>query len=110
MPPASQALMLPLAGAAALHVLLMRISHAPDAFAAFGWRPDSVYTDADLNARLDEVFAVLRENLRNNNVAVRVMLHPSIGGAYRRVTWAMHIVFARLTDMNIQSAGETDTE
>ncbi len=104
--------MLPLAGAAAVHVLLLRIARAQDApkFAVFGWRPDSVYTDADLTARFDEVFAVFREHLRNHNVAVRMMLHPSIGGAMRRVTWAMPIVFARLTDMDIQSAGETDTE
>ncbi len=112
--------MLPFTGAAALHVLLMRISHAQDAYAVYGLRPDSVYTHSvracpcashtDMQACFDEVFAVFCDHVHNYTLAVRMALHPSIVGAMRRATWAMPIIAARLAAMDEQSAGETDTE
>ena len=113
MPPASQALILPFTGAAALHVLLMRISHAQDAFAVFGWRPDSVYTNEDLHARLDEVATALDVSVLQActcPAAVWTALYPVCIGALNRAAWAVPILFARLFDMDAQSAGETDTE
>jgi len=113
MPPASQALILPFTGAAALHVLLMRISHAQDAFAVFGWRPDSVYTRSDLYARLDEVHTALDVAVLQACTCppdVWTTLYPVCMGALNRASWAVPILFARLYDMDAQSAGETDTE
>ena len=113
--PPSRALIPPLANAAALHVLLMRISHAPDAFAVFGWRPDSVFTFADMQARTAEFVEVMRYNpdlavWRMLPFAEQRALRAIYTGAFRRWNWAMDIVAAREEVMDDQSAGETDTE
>jgi hypothetical protein len=109
--PPSRALLPPLANAAALHVLLMRISHAPDAFAVFGWRPDAVYTHADFMARVDEIQrALTRDEYRRHPRPVRRLLYPVIAGAFARVAWALHVVYARLAVLDEQSENETDVE
>ena len=42
-------------GTAALHVLLMRLTFAQDAWEVFGWKADSVYTMADVKSRFGEL-------------------------------------------------------
>jgi hypothetical protein len=70
-----------------------------------------VYTHADVQARFDEAFAVLRSfRYEAYTPAVRIICHPIIMGAYHRVNWAMPIVYDCLIAMDAQSAGETDTE
>jgi hypothetical protein len=102
---------LPLTGAAALHVLLMRVSHAQDAYGVFGWHPHSVYTHAELRLLLDESVRVLRAfDHRVHPASVLRVLFSFVLGAYARVNWAMPIVYDRLDVMDDQSAGETDTD
>jgi hypothetical protein len=107
----SKAVMRPVTGAAALHVLLLRIVRAQDAFAVYGWRPDSVYTHADAQARSTEFLRVLsHDEWRHHTRPVRRLIYPVIVRAFARVAWALHIVYARLDAMDDQSTGETDTE
>jgi hypothetical protein len=109
--PPSRALSLPPANAAALHVLLMRISHAPDAFAVFGLRPDSVYTHADFMARVAEIQRALsRDEYRRHPRPVRRLLYPVIVRAFVRVAFALHTVYARLAVLDAHSDNETDAE
>jgi hypothetical protein len=109
--PPSRALIPPLANAAALHVLLMRISHAPDAFAVFGLRPDSVYTHADFIARAEAMQRVLsRDEYRRHARRERRLLFPVVVRAFARVAWAMQVVYARLGVLDAHSDNETDAE
>ena len=106
-----KAVMRPLTGAAALHVLLMRISQAQDAYEVFGWTADTVFTMADVKASsafFDEVMA--EKDWRRHPKSVRVALLPIRKGAYRRVIWAIDIVYARLAVMHDLSDAETDVE
>ena len=98
-------------GAAAMHMLLMRISHAQDAFAVLGWKADTLYTFADVKSRFDELAKSLNgEQWKARPQAVRKALFPVLMGALNRVGWAMRIIYARLDVMNDQSGGETDAE
>ena len=47
-------------GAAALHVLLMRIGLAQDAYEMYGWTADTVFTWADVQARWAEFDEVVK--------------------------------------------------
>ena len=65
-------------GAAALHVLLMRVAFAQDAFEVFGWTADSVFTRADWEAR-DAEFEEVMDSLdniewRRHTVSVRALI------------------------------------
>jgi hypothetical protein len=109
--PPSRGLIPPPANAVALHVLLMRVSHAPDAFAVFDLRPDSVYTHADFMARAAEIQrALTRDEYRRHPSPVRRMLFPVIVRAYSRVAWAMRVVHARLEALDAHYENETDAE
>ncbi len=109
--PPSRALIPPLANAAALHVLLMRVSHAPDAFAVFGLRPDSVFTHADFIARAEAIQRALsRDEYRRHARPERHLLFPVVIAAFARVAWAMRVVHARLEALDAQSENETDAE
>jgi hypothetical protein len=109
--PPSRALIPPLANAAALHVLLMRISHAPDAFAVFGLRPDAVFTHADFMARVAEIHgAVTIAEYHRHPRPVRRLLFPVFIAAHVRIRAALHVVFARLAVLDDQSDNETDAE
>ena len=109
--PPSRALMRPLANAAALHVVLLRVSHAPDAFAVFGLRPDAVFTHADFMARVAEIHrAIAGAEYRRHPRPVRRLLFPVFIAAHARVFAALHVVFARLAVLDDQSDNETDAE
>ena len=109
--PPSRALMRPLANAAALHVVLLRVSHAPDAFAVFGLRPDAVFTHADFMARAAAIQrALTRDEYRRHPPPVRRLLFPVLVAAYARVSWAMRVVHARLEALDAHSENETDAE
>ncbi len=103
--------MRPLANAAALHVLLMRISHAPDVFAVFGLRRDAVFTHADFIARAEAMQRVLsRDEYRRHARPERRLLFPVFIAAHARVFAALHVVFARLAVLDAHSDNETDAE
>jgi hypothetical protein len=109
--PPSRTLIPPLANAAALHVVLLRVSHAPDAFAVFGLRPDAVYTHADFMARVAEIHgAVTIHEYHRHPRPVRRLLFPVFVAAHARVAWALHVVYARLAVLDDQSDNETDAE
>ncbi len=92
-------------------MLLMYVGCAQDAYEVYGFRPDSVYTHADVEARIAEFAEVLGAEVRPTGpTAVRKELFSVVMGALRRVTWAMDIIFARLGVMDGESAGETDAE
>ena len=98
-------------GAAALHVLLLRVAFAQDAFEVFGWTARTLYTTADVRSRFDELAKALNDDKWHARTrAVQKVLHPVVLGALRRVGWAMSIIFARLKVMNDLSDGETDVE
>ena len=105
------AVMRTMTGAAALHVLLMRISHAQDAFEMFGWTSDTVFTMAHVLASWEQFDSVMDSRCwRRYPSAVRLALHPVLLEAYRRWTWAMDDVFASLDVMDDLSDNETDAE
>jgi hypothetical protein len=107
----SKPVMRPVTGAAALHVLLMRVGCARDAYEVYDFRPDSVYTNADVEARIAEFAEVLGAEVSHSGpTAVRTALFSVVKRAFRRVTWAMDIIFARFGVMDGESAGETDME
>ena len=103
-------------GAAALHVLLMRVAFAQATFEAFGWTAASVFTRADWAARdaeFDEVMDSLDSiDWRRHPVTTRALiaLHRVVLRAYDRSIWAQGIIYARLRVMDEQSGGETDVE
>jgi len=103
--------MRPLANAAALHVVLLRVSHAPDAFAVFGLRPDSVFTHADFMARAAAILrALARDEYHRHPRPLRRLLFPVLVAAYARVSWAMRVVQSRLEALDAHSEDETDAE
>ena len=105
------AVMRAMTGAAALHVLLMRVMFAQDAYAVFGWKADTLYTIADVRSRFDELAKALNgDKWHARTKAVRKALFPVVMGALGRVGWAMNIIYARLEVMNDLSDGETDVE
>ena len=57
---AGGAVMTRMTGAAALHVLLMRIGLAQDAYEMYGWTADTVFTWADVQARWAEFDEVVK--------------------------------------------------
>ena len=108
---AGGAVMTRMTGAAALHVLLLRVAFAQDAFEVFGWTAETVFTRADMEARWVEFDEVMdARDWRSYPKAVRAALRPVRKGAYRRFIWAMDIVCARLMEMDDLSDGETDVE
>lgn len=105
------AVMRAMTGAAALHVLLMRVVFAQDAYAVFGWTADTLYTLVDIRSRFDEIAKTLNsEPWQARTNAVRKALFPVVIWALGRLGWAMHIIYARLEVMDDQSGGETDAE
>ena len=100
-----------ISGSAAIHVLLMRLAFAHDAFDVFGWKAASVYTMADVKSRFAELSVVLdgRDWPRRSR-AVRKALFPCVMGALGRIAWAMQVVLSRLAVMDAQSDGDTDAE
>ena len=97
---------------AALHVLLVRMAFAQDAFEVFGWKAGAVFTRAELEARDDEFDAVMAGGLwpKFEPETVRLALMAVVRGAYFRWMWAFEVLFAELDVMDEQSGGETDAE
>ena len=98
-------------GSAAMHVVLLRVARAKDAFDVFGWKAASVYTMADVRSRFAELSVVLdgRDWPRRSR-AVRKALFPFIMEAIVIIGWAMQVVLSRLAVMDAQSDGDTDAE
>jgi hypothetical protein len=110
----SKAVMRPVTGAAALHVLLMRVGFAQDAYEVFGWTAHTVFTRAEMHEKWTEfgegmaydqvpVWRTQPKVVRKAYKAVRL-------GAYHIFIWAMGIVAARLELMEDLSDNETDME
>jgi len=101
-------------GAAALHVLLMRVSQAQDAYEVFGWTADTVFTFAEMQARTTEFQEVMAYDQDpvwcRQPQAVRKAFQAVVVGAYNRWMWAMGIVAAKERVMDDQSGGETHAE
>jgi hypothetical protein len=98
-------------GSAAIHVLLMRVSHARDAFEVFGMTANTVYTNLDMRAHFRQTARALNsQTWQASTPQVRMALYPCILGAFARIFWALDIVEARLAVMDVQSDNETDTE
>ena len=98
-------------GAAALHVVLLRVAFAQDAFEVFGWKADAVYTIVDVRLRYDELARGLNgEQWKAREPSVRKALFPVVMGALSRVGWAMQIIYARLEVMDDHSGDKTDAE
>jgi hypothetical protein len=96
-------------GAAALHVLLMRISRARDAYEVFGWTADTVFTRADMHALWAE-FGEVMDGKDWRRHAKTVWKALVVIGDYQRWIWAMPIVAAREQVMDDLSDDETDAE
>ena len=113
---AENAVMCKMTGAAALHVVLLRVVFAQDAFEVFGWKAETVFTYGDLNARFDELAKSLNgEQLKGSAwkarpKAVRKALFPVVLGALWRIRWAMNVIDERLSEMEDQNEAETDAE
>jgi hypothetical protein len=106
-------LMKKITGPAALHMLLMRVGWAKDAFAVFGWRNTYgiVYTMDDVKTRLHEMCAVLDgKGWKLHSSAVRKVLFPVMMSVFKRIQWAMRLVVDRLAEMDAQSDLDTDGE
>ncbi len=101
-------------GAAALHVLLVRVSFARDAFEVFGWTTETVFTRAEMRARWTEFHEIMDYDQdpvwRRQTKAVRQAVKAVVLGASNLWIWAMGIVAARLEVLDDQSGGETDME
>ncbi len=98
-------------GAAAMHVMLLRISKTQDAYEVFGWKADTLYTIVDVRSRFDELAkGVNGEQWKTQPKVARKALFPVVMGTLRRIRWAMEIIYARLDVMDNQSGGETDME
>ncbi len=116
----SNAVMRPVTGAAALHVLLMRVGFAQDAYEVFGWTAPTVFTRAEMHEKwteFDEGMAYAQVPAwrtcpvwRTQPKAVRKAYRAVILGAYRIWIWAIDIVAARLELMEDLSDNETDME
>ena len=65
-------------GAAALHVVLLRVAFAQDAFEVFGWKADAVYTIVDVRLRYDELARGLNgEQWKAREPSVLALSQPS---------------------------------
>ena len=105
------AVMLPLTGSAAMHVLLMRVSLARDAYEVFGFTANSVFTRVEVRLRFVEHGRALNsEHWMSRTRAVRDALYPFVLGAFHRILWSLDIIATRLDQMDDQSGGETDAE
>jgi len=106
-------LMKKIEGTAALHMLLMRVAWAKDAFAVFGWRNTygMVYTMDDVKTRFHEMCAVLDgKGWKLHSRPVQKVLFPVMMSAFKRIEWAMRLVLDRLAEMDAQSDLDTDGE
>ena len=109
--PIVTALMTKITGAAALHVLLMRLALAQDAYDVFGWKAASVYTMTDVSLRFRELLQVLdSKDWKKRSKTVRRVLFPFVIAAFGRIRWASQIVLSRLVVMDAQSDEDTDVE
>ena len=97
-------------GAAALHVLLLRIGLAQDAYEMYGWTAESVFTFEDVQARWTEFDEVVKRGWRRHPPWRRLALCVVVKRARRRWMWAIDIIMARLEEMDDLSDGETDVE
>jgi len=118
-------------GAAATHVMLLRISKARDAYEVFGWTAASVFTFAEIRARKAEFHEAMDYDLSpmaefheamdhdlspvwwrqwRQSEAVRKAFRKVRLGAFKRWTWAMQIVADRELVMHDLSDEETDME
>ena len=108
------ALMPKMTGAAAQHVMLLRISKAQDAYEVFGWTAATVFTFAEMQARWAEFHEAMHYDYHavwcRQPAAVRKAFKAVLLGAFARWKWAMEIVGARQDVMDDQSGGETDME
>jgi hypothetical protein len=110
-------LMLPPTGAAALHVMLLRISRAQDAYEVFGWTAASVFTYAEIQARWHEFCAVMDYRAYEQSPvwwrlskAVRDAFRAARLAASQRWTWAMQIVADREKVLYDLGGGEYETD
>ncbi len=75
-------------GTAAMHVMLLRISKARDAYEVFGWTAATVFTFAEMQARWDEFHEVMHHEFdlvwRRQPAAVRAAFQAVFLGALRR--------------------------
>ena len=108
------ALMPKMTGAAAQHVMLLRISKAQDAYEVFGWTAATVFTFADMEARWAEFHEAMNHDdlavWRRQPADVREAVKEVMMGAFARWQWAMDIVADRQAVMHDLSGGETDME
>jgi hypothetical protein len=109
------ALMPRMTGAAAQHVLLMRVAFAQDAYEVLGWTAASLFTHAEIMARTtafiqDMRYTPVRAVWRMLTPAERHAARAAWTAAYDRLRWALPIVFDREHVMADQSGGETDAE
>ena len=54
----------PMTGAAAMHVLVLRVWSARDEYDVFGWTPDTPFTRQDVLCRFEEMMEVLDNYVR----------------------------------------------
>jgi hypothetical protein len=110
----SKSVMCPVTGAAALHVLLMRVGCAQDAYEVFGWTADTVFTRAEMHEKwteFDEGMAYDHVPVwRTQPKAVRKAYKAVRLGVYQIFIWVMDIVAVRLELMEDLSDNETDME
>ena len=100
-----------ISGSAAIHVLLMRLAFAHDAFDVFGWKADVVFTMADATSRFRQLLQVVDgKGWRKRARPVRKLLFPFIMEAIVIIGWAMQVVLSRLAVMDAQSDDDTDAE
>ena len=97
-------------GAAAQHVLLMRVAFAQDAYEVLGWTAASVFTHPELMARTtafiqDMRYAPVRAVWRMLTQAERHAYRAAWTAAYDRLRWALPILFDREGVMADQSVG-----
>ncbi len=101
-------------GAAAMHVMLLRISKAQDAYEVFGWTDATVFTFADMKARWAEFHEAMDYDQSpvwwRQPKAVRKAFRAVRMGAFKRWIWAMDIVADREQGMDDLSDEETDME
>ena len=101
-------------GAAALHVMLWRISNARDAYEVFGWTATTVFTFKDMKARWTEFHEAMDYDYLlvwcTQPAAVRKAFRAVRLGAFERWKWAMEIVAIRQQVMEDLSDEETDAE
>ena len=101
-------------GAAAQHVMLLRVWHARDAYEVFGWTAASVFSFAEIRARTAEFYEAMDYDQSpvwwSQPQAVRMAFRAVRLRAYKCWTWAMQIVADRSQVMDDLSGDETDME